>query len=148
MFDNVFASFKKSVRNHFDKKKLEREEMDKMQREVDFQERQAFRTEFRKNALQIAIGRAKKDAAKASGMQKLRAQNRLRNLKKSDASNPGNFLSNFQNYTQKNLAKREENMKQTEIMREEGRKIRENRLNKTTQNPGTRKPFEPSGFRR
>jgi len=34
------------------------------------------------------------------------------------------------------------------MMREEGKKIQENRLNKTTQSPQTRKPFEPSGFGR
>lgn len=128
MFENVFGSLKDKVQTHFDKKQIEKEEMAKMQREADFHRQQTFKEEFRKNSLEIAIGRAKKDAAKASGMQKLRAENRLRNLNKKNPSSPGGFLEKFQSYTQSNMARREENIKKTEMLREEGRKIRENRL--------------------
>ena len=72
----------------------------------------------------------------------MRAMNRARNLTQS-GSDPGSVFSKFSSYTQKNLAKREENLKRTEEMREEGKKIREGR---TQHQPQVRKPFSPSGF--
>ena len=146
MFGNLLENLKERTQQHFDKKKAEKEEMEMLQREVDFKKKQIFQDEFRKNALEVARAQAKKEAAKASGLQKLRATNRLRRLNETNAENPGNYLSKFAEYTQKNLAKREENMKRTEAMRSEGKKIKEESMNKGSINPQIRKPFQPSGF--
>jgi len=142
MFENLLTNIKQKFAESQEKKRLEKEEMAKMQREVDFRERQVFQEEFKKNALKIAIGRAKKNAAKKSGMQKLVALNRLKRLQEPGANDPSNFFNKFSTYTQKNLARTEENKKRTEEMRDAAKKMREEKPSTS----GIRKPFEPSGF--
>ncbi len=146
MFENLLGNLKQKFRERLDRKEAERLEIEKMQREVDFEKSRVFQEEFKKNSLKIAIGQAKKDAASKSGLQKLRATNRLRRLKEPGSTNPGNFFANFSEYTQRNLAKREENLKRTEALREEAKKIREQGRG-GSQNPGIRKPFQRTGFR-
>lgn len=156
MFENLFGNIKDRVNEHFEKKKLEREDFERMQREVDFQRKQIFEEQFKKDALEVARAKAKRDAANLSGLQKLRALNRSRNLTQS-GSNPGSVFSKFLTYTQKNLANREKNLKRTAEMREEGKKMKEENMLKKHQ-PGKsfspsgfeqgRKPFNPSGFER
>ena len=142
MFENLLGNLKQKFQESQDRKKLEKEEIDRMQREVDFQAKQVFEKEFRENALRIAIGKAKKDAASKSGMQKLQSQNRLRRLQEPGANDPSNFFNKFSAYTQKNIARREENMKRTAEVREEAKNMREEKPSV----PGTRKPFEPSNL--
>ncbi len=142
MFENLFGNIKDKVNEHFEKKKLEKEDFERMQREVDFKQKQIFEEEFKKNALEVAKSKAKKDAAKLSGLQKLRALNRAERLTQS-GNDPGSVFSKFSEYTQKNLAKREENLKRTETMRNEAKKMREEKI---ISQPGVRKPFSPSGF--
>ena len=144
MFENVFANIKDKVNEHFEKKKLEKEDFERMQREADFQQKQIFEEQFKKDALEVARAKAKKDAANLSGLQKLRAVNRARNLTQS-GNDPGSIFSKFSEYTQRNLAKREENLKNTEAMRNEAKKMREE---KTPHQPQVRKPFSPSGLNR
>jgi len=146
MFENLFGNLRKKFQDHLDRKEQERLEMDKMQREIDFEKKRIFQEEFKKNALEVVRGQAKKDAAKKSGLQKLRAQNRLRRLNEPDAINPGNYLSQFSEYTQRNLAKREENMKRTDAMREDAKKILSERKRGAVQNNPIRKPFSGTGF--
>jgi len=143
MFENLLENIKEKFADSRERKRVEKEEMARMQREIDFQAKAEFQKEFRKNALEIAIGRAKKDAAKKSGMQKLRAENRLRRLKDPATNDPSNFFNKFSAYTQKNLARREENIKRTEQMRSVSDSMKEK---KEGINPGMRKPFQPSGF--
>ena len=81
MFESLFGNIKDKVNEHFDKKKLEREEFERMQREADFQQKNIFQEEFKKNALEVARAKAKKDAAELSGLQKMRAMNRAIFLK-------------------------------------------------------------------
>ncbi len=145
MFENLFGNLKEKFQASQEKKRLEKEEMDRMQREVDFKAKQIFQEEFQKNALNIAIGKAKKEAASKSGMQKLQAQNRLRRLQEPGANDPSNFFNKFSAYTQKNIARREENMKRTAEGREDAKKMREEKGLVQTQG---RKPFQPSGFGR
>ena len=71
-----------------------------------------FEEEFRKNIFEIAKGKAKKEAAEKSGLQKLRAMNRVRNLEKLE-KNPTGFLSKLSDYTQRNIAKTEERKQRT-----------------------------------
>ncbi len=117
MFENIFEGIKEKFRESAEKKKLEKEDLERMQREVDFQRRQIFQEEFKKNALEVAKAKAKKEAAELSGLQKYRAMNRLRKLNE-QGSSPDNFFTKFAEYTQKNVARREENLKRTKEMKE------------------------------
>lgn len=141
MFENLLGNLKQKFEERQQRKVEEKADFARMQREVDFQAKQTFQEEFKKNALEIAIGQAKKDAAKKSGIQKLRAQNRLRNLQKNNQA-PGSIFSRFSEYTQRNMARREENMKASEERMEEAKKMREERLQTNSENRQTpRKPF-------
>jgi len=144
MFENLLGSIKQKFAESQERKRIEKEELAQMQRQVDFRAKQVFQEEFEKNALKVAISRAKKDAAKKSGIQKLQAQNRLRRLQEPGSNDPSNFFNKFSSYTQKNLARTEENKKRTAEMREAAEKMREEKPG----TPGIRKPFEPSGFGR
>ena len=144
MFENLFGSLREKFQESQERKRLEKEEFARMQREVDFQKKQIFEEQFKKDALEVVKAQAKKDAARLSGLQKLRAENRLRNLNKTDAQNPTNMFSKLSAYTQKNIARREENLKRTQEMRDATKSIvGEKKLG----TPTIRKPFEPSGFR-
>jgi len=123
IWDTIKSGFKK----HFDKKKEEQEMMDRLRLEARMQQQQIFEEEFRKNAFEVSKAKAKKQAANLSGLQKLRAMNRARNLSDT-GQNPGSFLSRLGEYTQKNLAKREENIKRTAELREAAKKMREEKL--------------------
>ncbi len=76
----ILNNFKEGIQSHFDKKKEERQMMDKLRKEAEMQQRILFEEEFKKNALLVAKAKAKKQAASLSGLQKLRAMNRARNL--------------------------------------------------------------------
>ncbi len=130
MFENLLGNLKEKFAESAERKRIEKEDLARMQRETDFERRKIFQEEFKKGALEVAKAHAKKDAAEKSGLQKMRALNRLRNLNSPEANNPSNFFTNFSAYTQRNLAKREENMKRTEELRKEAQKIREDRLQK------------------
>ena len=147
MFENFLGNLKEKFRQSQERKEEEKRELDRMQREVDFERKRVFQEEYLKNAKAVAIGQAKKEAASKSGIQKLRAENRLRRLQDPDSSNPSNFFANFSAYTQKNIAKREENLKRTKAIREEAEKMKGEKKS-TFQPAGIRKPFQPSGFGR
>ena len=119
---SLLETFKVGIQNHFEKKREERESIEKIKRENSIEAQQVFEKEFRDNNKKILIARAKKDAAKLSGLQKFRAENRLRNLNKEQ--NPENFWSKFREHTQKNLANRDENMKRTEEKRKLAKQMR------------------------
>ena len=140
MFENFLGNLKQKFQESQERKKQEKLEMERMQREVDFERQRVFQAEFKKNALEIAIGQAKKDAASKSGLQKLRSLNRLRRLNEPNATDPANFFANFSAYTQRNLAKREENLKRTKVMREEAKKIREEDMKKRMEQRQNRIP--------
>ncbi len=140
MFENFLGNLKQKFQDHLNRKEEEKREMERMQREIDFERKRVFQEEFKKNALEIAIGQAKKDAASKSGLQKLRSLNRLRRLNEPNATDPANFFANFSAYTQRNLAKREENLKRTKVMREEAKKIREEDMKKRMEQRQNRIP--------
>ena len=139
MFENLLGNLRERFEESRQRKKLEREDIARMQREVDFQKKEIFQEEFKKNALEVARAQAKEEAASKSGIQKMRAQNRLRNLERNNVA-PGSFFERFSEYTQKNLAKREENLKRTQDTIEEAKKMKEGRLSQGKIIPGT-KPF-------
>lgn len=136
----LLDSFKAGIQNHFNKRKEEREMIEKLQLEAKIQEKQTFEEEFKKYAKDVAISKAKKDAARLSGYQKLKAANRLRNLQRTDMATPMGFFEKIQVHTQKNLARREENLKRTTELREIAKKEREKRM---LNRPIPRKPFAP-----
>lgn len=146
-------SFKNSVQNHFDKQKEEREMIERIQKEARAHKLQVMEEEFRANSLKVAEAQAKRDAATKSGLAKLRAINRARNL-----SNPNNppdsFFAKLQDYTQKNIARREENMKRTEEMRNTAEQMKQDRSTKIKQEreirmgqTNSRKPFNQSSWK-
>ena len=118
-----------SLKGHFDKKKEQKELVDRLRLETKVQEQIIFEKEFKKNALEVAKAQAKKQAAELSGIRKLRAMNRARNLSQPHAS--GSFFSKLGEHTQRNLAKRDENIKKTAVLREAAKKMREEKLQKT-----------------
>ncbi len=137
-----FDTIKGSIKNQIDRRKEEREHMQRMQLEVDVQRRQIFEERFKKDALEVAKAQAYKDAAEKSGLQKLRAASRARNLTQNNNIPPGSFFEKLRDYTQKNIARREDNLKRTEMMRENAEKIKNERV--VNKKIGTRKPFERS----
>jgi len=140
----VWSSIKSGIKKHFDKKKEEQEMMDRLRLEARMQQQQIFEEEFKKNALEVAQANARKQAANLSGLQKLRALNRSRRLTES-GSNPGSFFSRMAEYTQKNLAKREENLKRTAELRDAAKKMREEELAKRQQERANRITHKPFG---
>lgn len=93
------------------------------------QERQlAFEEEFKKNAKTVAIIRAKKDAAKLSGLQKLRAVERARRLENQNPETQPNALRKLSEYTQRNMARRDANLKRTQEVRAAAKEMKDQRL--------------------
>ncbi len=98
-----------------EKSRIRKEEEEMIRRlkiEAAVEKNRIFEEEFRKNTFDIARAKAKKEAAEKSGLQKFRAMNRVRNLEKLE-KNPSGFLGKLSEYTQRNIAKREENLKRT-----------------------------------
>lgn len=127
LFSSIGETIKEKYTEMQESKKQDKELLHRMRLEAREQERRIFQEEFRQNALEVAKAKAKHEAAKASGLKKLRAMNRLRNLSSKDGGKPS-FFQSFSEYTQKNLAKREENLKKTQELREEARRQREQKL--------------------
>lgn len=137
----IFDSIKDSISSHFERKKVDREMMERLEKDAENERRIIFQQEFKKNALEVARSKAKEDAAKMSGLQRLRAKSRSRNLDRSSANPPGSFFEKFAEYTQKNMARRDENLKRTEMMRSEAEKIKAERARGKTPIVERRKSF-------
>lgn len=134
----VFDSLKATLQGHFNKKKEDKEFEDRLRLEAAIQKRQLYEEQYRKDALEVAKAQAYKESAEATGLSKLRATNRSRRLRDNDVA-PGSTFDKLREFTQKNKARTEANMKRTEEMRAAGKKIQEDRLNKV--NSPIRKPF-------
>lgn len=126
---SLFDSISQGIQNHFGKKDKEREMMERLQKEADAERRRQFEESFRENAKEVAISKAKEDAAKKSGLQSLRATNRARRLT-NDAPIPGTMFGKLSEFTQKNKARMEENKARTAEMRAKAEKLKEERLAK------------------
>lgn len=134
----IFDSLKNSLSGHFDKKREEKEWLERLQKEAVQEERKVFEEQFKKNAFEVAKKRAFKDAAEKSGLAKLQAINRSRRLSEGNIP-PGSFFSRLSEFTKKNIANREENLSRTKLMREEAQKIREEKM-------GEKSSHGPSSF--
>lgn len=126
-FSNFVNSIQQKIQEKQQKRKEEQEFMRRLQLQAEVERKIAFEEEFKKNARLVAIAKAKKEAAEKSGIQKLRAMERVNRLKQG-SSEPGSFFDKLSAYTQRNLAKREENLKRTAEARDVAKKMREQNL--------------------
>lgn len=129
-------AIKETFNNRSAKRKEEKDLIDRITLEAEVERKRVLEEEMRKNMLQLAIGKAKKDAASLSGLQKHRAENRLRNLQNPQIKT--GIFSKLAEYTQRNIARREENLRKTEERKAQGKE--------SVQTP-LRKPFSPTGFK-
>ena len=147
-----FDTAREKIREHFEKNRENREKMQELHREADMQRQQIFEEQFKKNALEVAKSRAYKDAAEKSGIQKLRAETRIRRLnEQSSTPEPGSWRERLREYTSKNMLRREENLKRTEEIRAEADKMRKERggqmaLERNQRIPQSRNPSSTIGF--
>ncbi len=123
LFDGVKARMQESAQ----RKKEDREFQRKIELQAQTEAQLIYRKEYIENARIVAIARAKEDAGKKSGLQKLRALDRVKRLQEGPGDE-GSFFSKMRNYTQKNMAKRDENLKRTEFMRTEAEKMKKEGL--------------------
>lgn len=128
-----FDAARKKIRDHFESNKENRERMEELRRETDRQRQQIFETQFKKNALEVAKAQAYKDAAQKSGIQKLRAETRIRRLNESSSEpQPGTWREKLRDFTAQNIVRRQENLKRTEEIREKAEQLKQERVNQTT----------------
>lgn len=111
-----FDVVKSTIQQSLDKKKEDKEMMDRLRKEAAMEERILFEKAFKENSLEVAKKKAYEDAAKKSGIQKLRATNRARRL--TESSQADNFIGKLSAFTQKNMARRDENLKRTAELRQ------------------------------
>ncbi len=125
---NFWENISKGFKQTFDKRRDEREQLQRLQREADQLRSAAFEEEFRRDSLEAARMRARTDARKLSGLAKLQALDRSTRLNEPSNS----FFNKLAVRTQKNLQKRDENLKRTELLRAEAKKMRDERMMKIT----------------
>jgi len=125
--EKAFGDIRKKMAQREAQKRADQELMRRMELEAKVHERIAYEKAFRENAKIVAEANAKKRAAESSGIQKLRAMNRVRNLA-SNRQAPGGPFSRIAEYTQRNLANREENIKRTKEIRSAALKERQDKL--------------------
>ena len=143
---SFFDKISEGIKNSFVKKKQEREVMEQLHREAEAQRLETFKEQFKIDSKKVAIAKAKKDAAEKSGLQRLRAMNRARNLSSQEAQ-PGTWFEKLGDYTRKNIAKREENLKGTKMLREEAEKMKKQTLSDRQREREDRMINKPVGFR-
>ena len=122
-----FDSIKESLSGSFSKRKEEREKLEELREEARRHQLIAFEEEFRKNSIEAAKIKAKQDAERLSGINKLRAINRAEVL---SSPQEQTMFSKLSDYTRKNRARTEQNLKRTELLRKEALKMKMERENK------------------
>ncbi len=130
---SFFENLTRGLKNRFDSRKEEREALEKIQREINLQKRQIFEDKYREDLLEVSKAKALKEASELSGLRKLRAMNRLRNLDAQDSAPPISFFEKLSEYTKKNVARREENLQRTEMLRKVAEEDKEKRYNENIQ---------------
>lgn len=119
-------SVNSKVQGYFDKRKEDREEEEKLRTEQRRLEKLEFEKAFKDSARKAARIKAQRDAASKTGLGRLRALNRADNLK----GDKPPMLSKLSEYMQKNLAKREENLRKSKMLQDEADKMKQERLRK------------------
>lgn len=125
--------FKEFFEDRSQKRKEEKELVDRIRLESEVHRKQVLEEELRENMKKLAIGKAKRDAAELSGLKKHQAENRLRNLKNPQI--PTGIFGKLSEYTQRNIARREENLRRTEERKQQA---------KESVSSPQRKPFSPT----
>jgi len=124
-----FDTAREKIREHFDKNRQDREKMEGLRKEVDLQRQQIFEEQFKKDSLEVVKRQAYREAAEKSGMQKLRAETRLRRLNESSSTpEPGTWREKMRDYTAKNIARRQENLQRTVEIRAKAEEIKQERM--------------------
>ncbi len=124
----MFDSIREKIRESFEQKKKDRLRMEELRKEAELERRKIFEQQFKIDAIEVAKSKSKEDAAKLSGLQKLRAGTRLRRLNdSSNAPPPGSFFEKMRDYTSKNIARREENLVRTKNARDDAEKMKAER---------------------
>jgi hypothetical protein len=128
----IVNEIRQSIAGTLDRRNQEREEFDRMQKEIAFQRKQAAMEQLKEKNLHASIDYAKKSYRQSSGFNKLRAVNREINIRHPE-DNPNGYLGKLSQYTQNNIAIRERNLEKTRRLREEARRLREDRMSKRIQ---------------
>ncbi len=137
-----FDSISNGIKNHFDKNREQREMMEELQRDADAQRRMAFREAFSENAKVVAISEAKREAAELSGLRKLRATSRARDLSHGGPE-PGTFFEKLSDFTKKNKARMRENLERTKEVRAVAEKQKKESMEKKIFNRESRSSGRP-----
>lgn len=126
---SLVDSIRNSIIGRIDKRNQELEEFDRMQKELAFQRQQQVIENLKSKNFSTSKQIARQEYKNSSGFNRLRAVNREINIRHPEQV-PNNAFSRLSEYTQKNLANRERNLEKTKIMREEARRLREERVAK------------------
>lgn len=124
----IFGSISEAITGKLDKRSQEREEYERMQKEISFQKQQAAMERMKDMNLHASKTQARNQYNQSSGFGRLRAVNRELNLKHPEEV-PNNRFSKLSEYTQKNIATREANLEKTRRLREEATRIKMERNN-------------------
>lgn len=134
---SFFSGLKQEFQERAEKRKEEREIVHKIKLEAEAKGQKVLEEELRKESFAVAIAKAKKEAAQKSGMQKLRAESRARNLQKLQKEPSGGAFEKFGEYTRRNLARTEERKKRTEELRKAQEEERAARMKKVQERRAT-----------
>lgn len=136
-FQNLIDRAKEKIKGSYDKRQEEKEFEEKLRREQRLLERIELERELKVQALEVAKIKAKKDAERLTGLGKLRAIKRVQNLEE----NKKPALGRFSEYINRNLARREKNMKNTKQIREEVGRMKEEKSQQRNLGAGFKRPF-------
>lgn len=111
---SFFDKIKGYISNKMDSRAYESQKIAEIRKDIQTQAQIEFEQEYRVRALEVAKAKAIRDAQEMSGFKKLQAMNRVVNLNEPSKSTT---FSKFSEYTQKNLARREQNLQKTSMLR-------------------------------
>lgn len=123
----IFSKIGDKINEHFEKKKQEQEELERMRKEAEFQRIIQKEQEQRDNALLAVKRNLLEQAEKKQGIQRLRAISQAQRI--GENTNP--ILSKLSEHTRKNMQRTEENKRRNQIIREEAKRMRLERLERT-----------------
>lgn len=132
----ILSNIKDRIARAMENKREDRLQFEQMQKEARMQQQIMFQEEYKKRALEVAKIKAQQDAERLSGYAKIKAMNKVMNL---ENPRPANALSNLAEYTQRNLAKTQERLERTRVLRQVAMQERQKQMQ--SKNNGFRKPF-------
>ena len=118
--------FKSKSKEFFDKREQERKEEEALRRQQATYDKIAFEKAFRESGQKAAKIRAQREAGERTGLRKLRAIGRVEDL---GQENRKEFLPKLSEFMNRNLKKREENLRKTAVLRAEAEKMKQQRTN-------------------